>query len=85
MSVFAFWRMIIVSFETFVIAFLIAGLVFFMAIWMYYDRRDQTYYDRQRVRHVHHCVKCGTLYTSREGGMPVPCPACAFRNPSLRF
>lgn len=77
--------MITVDIETFVSGFLVAGLVFFAIVWLYYDRRDRLYYDRQRLRHVHHCVKCGKLYTSANDEDAAPCPACGFNNTSLRF
>lgn len=77
--------MISVGIETFVTGFVVAGLVFFALFWLYYDRRDRVYYDQQRIRHVHHCVKCGSLYTSADPGKFADCPACGFRNPSLRF
>jgi hypothetical protein len=76
--------MFTVGIEDFVTGFLVAGLVFFVLVWLYYDRRDRLFYDRQRLRHVHHCVKCDTLYTSPEAGV-VECPSCGFKNPSLRF
>jgi hypothetical protein len=80
-----FAEVITIGFSTFVIGFLVSGLVFFAAVWLYFDYRDRVLYDRQRRRHVHHCVKCGNLYTTRDGGAPAECPVCGFKNPSLRF
>lgn len=77
--------MITIEFGLFVIAFLVTGLLFFACLWLYYDRRDHNFYDRQRFRHVHHCVKCGTLYATRDGSGSGECPQCGFKNPSLRF
>lgn len=77
--------MITIGFNLFVTGFLIAGLLFFMLVWIYYDRRDHNFYDRQRIRHVHHCVKCDQLYATRGGEGEDSCPACGFRNPPLRF
>jgi hypothetical protein len=77
--------MITVGIDSFVSGFIVTGLVFFMLIWLYYDRRDRQYYDRQRLRHVHHCVKCGMLYTSADLDQSADCPSCGFKNPSLRF
>jgi Zn ribbon nucleic-acid-binding protein len=76
--------MITIGIEDFVTGFLVSGLVFFAVVWLYYDRRDRLFYDRQRLRHVHHCVKCGHLYTSAEAGV-AECPSCGFENASLRF
>ncbi|MEX0325432.1 MAG: hydrogenase nickel incorporation protein HypA [Puniceicoccaceae bacterium] len=77
--------MITIGFGVFVTGFLVIGLLFFVALWIYYDRRDHLFYDRQRTRHVHHCVKCGTLYASRADSGTEACPQCGFRNASLRF
>jgi hypothetical protein len=77
--------MISVGIDSFVSGFLVAGLIFFTVIWLYYDRRDRLYYDRQRLRNVHHCVKCGKLYTSTAGDRVADCPSCGFKNASLRF
>jgi hypothetical protein len=74
-----------VAFEGVLIAFIVAGLLFFISLWLYYDRRDKIYYDRQRIRHIHHCVKCGTLYSTHEEKRQMPCPACGFGNPPLHF
>jgi DNA-directed RNA polymerase subunit RPC12/RpoP len=81
-----FFQMISVGIEIFVSGFLAIGLLFFMLVWLYYDRRDRLYYDRQRIRHIHHCVKCGMLYTTaEEANQLAACPGCGFRNVSLRF
>ncbi|MGA1204957.1 MAG: hydrogenase nickel incorporation protein HypA [Opitutales bacterium] len=65
--------------------FLVAGLLFFVAVWIFYDRRDRQFYDRQRIRHVHHCVRCGTLYAARDPEGGDNCPSCGFKNAALRF
>jgi len=84
-SVFVIFNMIPIGIEAFVTGFLAVGLVFFAVIWLYYDRRDRLYYDYQRLRHVHHCVKCGKLYTTRNPEELAPCPDCGFKNTALRF
>ena len=76
--------MFTIGFDTFVTGFLVTGLLFFVGVWFYYDRRDRLFYDRQRLRRIHHCVKCGTLYASREAREKAECPEFGFRNPSLR-
>lgn len=80
-----FTDMITVEFGVFVISFLVTGLLFFVVLWTFYDRRDHNFYDRQRQRHIHHCVKCGTLYTSRDRIQTDQCPECGFKNTPLRF
>ena len=77
--------MIEVSLEFFATVFVMIGMVFFVFLWLFYDRRDRIYYDRQRLKHVHHCAKCGHLYTSRFSTGTAPCPNCELPNPPLHF
>ena len=77
--------MVEIGIEAFFTGFLVAGLLLFCGVAVYYDRRDRLYYDAQRRLHAHHCVKCGKLYTSHESDSPVACPDCGFKNSALRF
>ncbi len=77
--------MIVVSFEAFVVFFLVAGLLVVVGLWLFYDLRDKSYYDRQRSLRAHHCVRCGALYASRAKTEVAACPECGFENASLRF
>jgi len=77
--------MITVSFQVLVVGYILAGLLFFVFLWLYYDRRDRQFYDRQRIRHVYHCVKCDLLFSSRNPDQVDNCPRCGFENASLRF
>lgn len=71
--------------ELFITGFVAVCLLFFVSLWTYYDRRDKVYYDRQRLRHVHHCAKCGQLYCSGKGQRAASCPECGMTNPRLHF
>lgn len=77
--------MVEIGIEGFFTVLLVLGLLLFLAVSAYYDNRDRLYYDAPRRRHVHHCVKCGKLYTSSETGLQVACPECGFKNSALRF
>lgn len=77
--------MITVTFETFMLLFVMAGLALVFGLWVYYDRRDRSLFDAQRFRHTFHCVKCGTLYESRGHQSLADCPHCGFKNERLRF
>lgn len=77
--------MISLSLELFFVVITAAGLLFFMGVWLFYDRRDKIYYDKQRQRKVYHCVRCGFLYTSKEEGINSNCPECGMTNTSLKF
>ena len=74
-----------VTLEVFVLVFLTSGLLGFMLLWLYYDRRDKRYYDKQRVRRSYFCVRCECLYSSGQRTEVVPCPKCGFKNSPLRF
>lgn len=41
---------------------------------------------RERLReNVYHCLKCGSIYTSRDKGESASCPVCGYRNGRLKF
>ncbi|MBC2593297.1 hydrogenase nickel incorporation protein HypA [Ruficoccus amylovorans] len=56
-----------------------------LGLWFYYDRRDVRLYERIRVRHTFHCIKCGTLYSERGTREVSRCPHCGFENAKLKF
>lgn len=65
--------------------FVLTGLLVFFLLWLYYDRRDRTLFDEQRLRSAHHCSKCGHLYSHVTKDEAVPCPRCGHPNYRLRF
>jgi hypothetical protein len=62
-----------------------AGLVIILALWVYYDHRDQQVYERERSTSLFHCLKCGRLYSAPHHERSVACPVCAFENSKLKF
>ncbi|MFW6353397.1 MAG: hydrogenase nickel incorporation protein HypA [Verrucomicrobiota bacterium] len=80
-----FLIMIELTLPAVITAFVVLGLLFFFALWFFYDQRDRAYYDAQRHLRSFHCVRCGALYSSRTTAEKVSCPDCGFENPSLRF
>lgn len=73
------------SLNLFFLITLTASMLVIGALWFYYDRRDRKLYDRQRIRHVYRCIKCGRLYERRGNREVAPCPDCGFSNDRLRF
>lgn len=73
------------SIEWVMTLFVTAGLLFFIVFWLYYDRRDRQFYDRQRHRRIFHCIKCGRLYANKGLSEVGHCPDCNTQNTSLRF
>lgn len=74
-----------ITFHAFIVVFLVMGLLLFVGLWLFYDLRDKSYYDRQRILRAHHCVRCGALYASSSEAEVAACPKCGFENASLRF
>jgi hypothetical protein len=67
---------------------LVYGLVLlgtFGFLWVYYDRRDREFYDRQRRKITFHCIRCDHLYTQPPGTETAPCPQCRHVNTRLKF
>lgn len=57
----------------------------FVVLWIYSDRRDRNFYDRQRRKITFHCVRCDQLYTEKAGIELADCPKCGHRNVRLKF
>lgn len=57
----------------------------FLALWMYYDRRDHRRFELERRKTVFHCIRCDTLYTAPSGTELCTCPKCGYENARLRF
>ena len=74
-------------FELPIAATLICALVgvTFLGLWMYYDRREHAWFERERRKTTFHCIRCDRLYTAAAGVELCPCPRCAHQNSRLRF
>ncbi|MFM1851640.1 MAG: hypothetical protein RIS54_1324 [Verrucomicrobiota bacterium] len=59
--------------------------VFFLVLWLYYDRRDHARFERERRRTVFHCIRCDRIYEAPAGTEPCRCPRCDHENARLRF
>ncbi|OIR07398.1 hypothetical protein GALL_103560 [mine drainage metagenome] len=60
--------------------------LFFLVLWLYYDRRDHRMFEGERRKTAFHCIRCDTLYSAKAGvGETCPCPKCGHMNARLRF
>lgn len=57
----------------------------FLAAWVYYDRRDRSFFDVGRRKISFHCIRCDHLYTQPDGTETAPCPKCGHENVRLKF
>ena len=57
----------------------------FLALWLYYDRRDHRRFERERRKTTFHCIRCDQLYTARAGAELRKCPRCGHENTRLKF
>jgi hypothetical protein len=71
------------TFDVALYGLLVLGV--FIFLWIYYDRRDRTYYDAERRKVTFHCIRCDHLYTEKRGMETVPCPKCGHPNTRLKF
>jgi hypothetical protein len=62
---------------------LVIGVIGFL--WVYYDRRDRTFYDAQRRKITFHCIRCDHLYLEKVGAETAACPKCGHVNTRLKF
>lgn len=59
--------------------------VLFLALWLYYDRREHQRFEGQRRKTTFHCIRCDQLYAAPAGSELCPCPRCGHENSRLRF
>lgn len=69
--------------EVMVYGVLLLGVFGFL--WIYYDRRDRSFYDQARRKITFHCIRCDHLYMEKRGTETAPCPKCGHVNTRLRF
>jgi hypothetical protein len=62
----------------------VAGL-FFLCLWLYYDRRDHRLFEGERRKITFHCLRCDALYAARAGTQSCACPKCGHMNNRLKF
>jgi hypothetical protein len=60
-------------------------LAFFLAVWIYYDRRDHALFEAERRKLTFYCIRCGRLYTAKSGSGTAICPKCGHTNARLKF
>ncbi|KXU35085.1 hydrogenase nickel incorporation protein HypA [Cephaloticoccus primus] len=63
---------------------IVIGL-FFLGLWLYYDRRDHKRFERKRRRCTFHCIRCNHLYQAPADASLAKCPHCGHENSRLRF
>ncbi len=56
--------MFALDFSFFALASITVGIALVVALWVYYDRRDQRIYEQERAQSLFHCLKCGRLYSA---------------------
>lgn len=63
--------------------FLVAAL--FLALWMFYDRRDHALFEHARRKSTFLCAKCNHLYAAAGRPDSSTCPRCGRENTRLKF
>lgn len=58
---------------------------FFLALWLWYDRRDHRRFELERRKITFHCIRCDALYAAPTGTETCPCPKCGHSNGRLKF
>lgn len=59
--------------------------LFFLVLWLAYDRRDHRRFEGERRKHTFHCLRCDHLYALTGGLEQARCPRCGHENGRLRF
>lgn len=59
--------------------------IVFLALWLWYDRRDHRTFEQERRKVTFHCIRCDRLYTGVVGSETAKCPRCKHENTRLKF
>ena len=80
-------RQVIPVFDLTTAVVVYCGLVaaLYLGLWLFYDRRDRTRFERPRRKHAFFCIRCNQPYAAASDDERVPCPRCAYENGRLRF
>jgi hypothetical protein len=73
------------DFSSFVLTSMTLGVVLVLALWIYYEQREQRAYAGERAQSLRHCLKCGRIYSAPRSAASAPCPDCGFENSKLKF
>ena len=66
-----------------VYCFLVAGI--FLALWMFYDRRDHLLFEHARRKSSFLCIRCSHIYAAPGSVDLWKCPRCGHENTRLKF
>jgi DNA-directed RNA polymerase subunit RPC12/RpoP len=73
------------EFTTAAVIYCVLVAAVFLALWLWYDRRDHRRFELERRKRTFHCIRCDTLYTAPTGTEVCRCPKCGHENLRLRF
>ena len=73
------------SLITAIVIFCVLIAATFLSLWLYYDHRDYSIFERQRRKTTFHCIKCDQLYIVRGIVDEAECPHCHRMNTRLTF
>ncbi|MBI5382340.1 MAG: hydrogenase nickel incorporation protein HypA [Opitutae bacterium] len=59
--------------------------LFFLGLWLYYDRRDHRRFELERRKTAFHCIRCDALYAAAHAAELCNCPRCGHENTRLKF
>lgn len=71
--------------STAVVLYCVAVAAVFLALWLWYDRRDHRRFELERRKTTFHCIRCEALYSAGTGSETSPCPKCGHANVRLKF
>ncbi len=74
-----------IDLRTGVVLFCALTGLFFLFIWLWYDRRDHATFDAECRRTTFHCIRCDHLYSDRQGAQVSVCPRCGHETARLKF
>jgi rubrerythrin len=70
---------------TLVVIYCILVAALFLAMWIFYDRRDHALFEHERRKSTFLCIRCEHLYAVSGSPEESPCPKCGHENARLKY
>jgi len=76
---------LMIDLTTGAVIFCVATGLFFLVLWLCYDRRDHRLFERERRKTAFHCIRCDHIWAEKSGVEECKCPKCGHTNVRLRY
>ena len=70
---------------TVAVIYCLAVGIFFLGLWLFYGRREFSFFEHARRKSTFLCAKCDLIYSAAGSPEVRKCPRCGHENAHLRY